>query len=338
MNNKNITIFPNLIENVLKLSSELRNSGFATYADNLEQKLLTLKVAAKNAGEDLIHSAHPEGSHKLEGVEGPLAVVETILDKHLQMVKVVNKTPTGKLASKQIIAAVKNIFAQAHTSEELYDVLNENKKKTLKLLDVIDSVVDSRGNLSLLPGGRAAPYKAAINRLHDLFSEDMTVDNINSIHDIIKRVKKFISPGYTGGVSEDAWDVIGPLFDKFDPYFTNMLEARHNLNNLERESYDTDTRKPVSTFVLTPEARQLFNSIDEHIKNLDSYKPFINKSNKLNVAQKNSELSWIDSQIKELQDLKSAGPTETTYNDLSKLFGPNGDVTQYYKTRSWIKS
>src|SRR5574338_644538 len=103
----------NLMSNVLKLCAGLRASGFDKYASELELAYLNYKRAntlyetSKEKGEDLVDEAHPKGSHKLEGVDGD-AVIETILDNHLKMVELVNKKPTGKLASsKDVMGGVK---------------------------------------------------------------------------------------------------------------------------------------------------------------------------------------------------------------------------------------
>ncbi|MGE3319978.1 MAG: hypothetical protein AB7I18_11855 [Candidatus Berkiella sp.] len=108
----------NLMSNVLKLCAGLRASGFDKYASELELAYLNYKRAntlyetSKEKGEDLVDEAHPKGSHKLEGVDGD-AVIETILDNHLKMVELVNKKPTGKLASsKDVMGAVKKVLAQ----------------------------------------------------------------------------------------------------------------------------------------------------------------------------------------------------------------------------------
>ena len=53
----------------------------------------------KETGDDVIHSAHPKGSHKLEGVAGDEATFEDILDKHTKILNVVEKKPTGKLST-----------------------------------------------------------------------------------------------------------------------------------------------------------------------------------------------------------------------------------------------
>lgn len=109
-----------LMENILKLCAGLRHAGFEKHAQEVEEKFLAFKQAqtlyetSSEKGEDLVDAAHPKGSHKLEDVAGDdLAVVETIIDQHLKHLKMIDKTPTGKLANNnQILSAVKTVLAQ----------------------------------------------------------------------------------------------------------------------------------------------------------------------------------------------------------------------------------
>jgi hypothetical protein len=117
------TISGNLMENILKLCAGLRELGFGKYANELEEKFVVYKQAntlyeiSSETGDDVIDTAHPKGSHKLEGVEGD-ATVETIIDQHLKMVEVSNKKPTGKLASQDdILNAVKKALGQGFGQE-----------------------------------------------------------------------------------------------------------------------------------------------------------------------------------------------------------------------------
>lgn len=111
-----LTPSDSLMENILNLCAGLRVSGFDKYADELETNYLSYKQATNSlyetdpkAGEKQIRDAHPKGSHKIDGISGDdLAVVETILDEHLKLLDIVNKTPTGKLASSDdVLRAVK---------------------------------------------------------------------------------------------------------------------------------------------------------------------------------------------------------------------------------------
>jgi len=108
----------NLTSNIMILCAGLRDSGMYKQAQELEEKFFTYKQAqtlyetSKETGEDLVDEAHPKGSPKLEGVDaGDLAIIETIVDQQMKLLDVVNKNPTGKLASnKEVINAVKMVL------------------------------------------------------------------------------------------------------------------------------------------------------------------------------------------------------------------------------------
>lgn len=101
----------NLDENILKLCAALRDSGFTSHALEVENKFFNLKRAQTlydthgETGEDVIHSAHPEGSHHMKGVEGD-ALVETIVDRKKAIENMLHKMPTGKQAATRDMASL----------------------------------------------------------------------------------------------------------------------------------------------------------------------------------------------------------------------------------------
>lgn len=121
----------NLMENILKLCNGLRSYGLDKQANELELNYLSYKKAntlyetSKETGEDLVHSAHPKGSHKVDVLGDDLAVVETILDNHLKMLKVVDKVPTGKLASNNIINSVKKALGEDVEFKEFISIISD---------------------------------------------------------------------------------------------------------------------------------------------------------------------------------------------------------------------
>ncbi len=117
----------NLSENLMKLCSGLRASGMEKYAEELELTFIQYKqAAASECDNKLIQDAHPKGSPFLEGVAGD-AVIETIIDEHLAMMRVVEKMPTGKLSNaKSIINAVKTSLG-----EELPIDIDDSRKQLL---------------------------------------------------------------------------------------------------------------------------------------------------------------------------------------------------------------
>lgn len=121
-----------LMENILKLCNGLRERGFVKEASEVEINFLqfrqaqTLYETSKETGEDQVHDAHPEGSHKLEGVDSTEAVVEDILDKHMKIKEVVEKKPTGKLSdASSVIGAVKKALGQVTAPKETEEELNK---------------------------------------------------------------------------------------------------------------------------------------------------------------------------------------------------------------------
>lgn len=121
-----------LDDKILKLCNQLRNSGFESYADDLEKNFLSYKVASKDlydvtkeTGEDLVDAAHPEGSKKIiEKSTKDLGVVETIVDQKKKIEEAVKSEPTGKLALNLAAAIVKS----ANNSAE-FKKLNALKNK-----------------------------------------------------------------------------------------------------------------------------------------------------------------------------------------------------------------
>ncbi len=118
------------MENILKLCAGLRARGLEKSAAEVETNFLKYKQAqtlyetSKETGEDLVQSAHPKGSHKLEGVEGEEATVEDILDQHKKIKEVVEKKPTGKLSSAQVIREVKKALGQMAPPKETESEIN----------------------------------------------------------------------------------------------------------------------------------------------------------------------------------------------------------------------
>lgn len=104
-----------LMHNIVKLCAGLRQSGFDKYADELESNFLALKMSSsiyetsKETGEDLVDSAHPDGSHELENVDGD-SLVETIIDQQLADLEMAKKNPTGKMSNAQAINSVRVVL------------------------------------------------------------------------------------------------------------------------------------------------------------------------------------------------------------------------------------
>lgn len=333
--NTDLTPATTLFENVIKLSAALKNVGLESFAIDLENKLLDYKKAqtlyqtSKRTGDDLIDEAHPKGSHKLENVDSKEAIFRTILDKHLSMLDVVGKNPTGKLASnKDIFNAVKMIFAQEKKySDQLRENINENKNNALDLFKIINNIV--KNNISAT-NPKHDIFNIQSLRMFNLFESEMTATNIDNLSKLLKKIKSVVSPGMLGGVSSEVWESsLEPLFNKIELYFNSMTSAISQIT--------TEKGSDLASRLSLPD--KVYNdAIDSNIRHLQSFKPYINTSSKLTPAQKKSELEYLEAQIQELQDLKNNGYSQVNMTKLNKLVGNDGDVMNYYKTRAFLRS
>jgi hypothetical protein len=134
-NELNLSPSPNLVDNVMKLCAGLRQAGLERYALDVENKFVAFKQAATlydthgETGDDLIDAAHPKGSHKMEGLDN--AVFKTILDRHVDMINMIDKKPSGKLStSEEVISAVKKALGAPSNNANgsaLKNVLGQDK-------------------------------------------------------------------------------------------------------------------------------------------------------------------------------------------------------------------
>lgn len=116
---------------ILKLSQQLRSSGYSKYADELEYKFLILKKSEnaiysvfKELGEDLVDAAHPDGSHKLKDVEGD-SVFETITDQQKKIKEKIQKEPTGKMSVASAVALIKSASIGKSVLEALFGAVEK---------------------------------------------------------------------------------------------------------------------------------------------------------------------------------------------------------------------
>lgn len=121
-----------LSEDIVKLCSQLRNSGLTKQANEIELNFLNYKKASTDlynfsnkSSEEMIQSAHPKTDIKNN------AVFHTILEKHLKMLDAVDKMPKGKYAdNKSILNGVKNALGGV----EVIDLMPTTKGTAAKAL------------------------------------------------------------------------------------------------------------------------------------------------------------------------------------------------------------
>jgi hypothetical protein len=322
-----ITPTNDLMENILKLCGGLRHAGLESYANELELKLINYKRAnslyetSKETGDDLIESAHPQGSAKLEGVEGD-AVVETILDTHLKMLEMVNKKVNTKSA-KDIINAVKIIVAQdtSGLDESLRNTLSRIKQILQKISSMIESTKDLTFSTSSL-----GSYQAGFNQL----ANNPTIDNLNKMKNLLGKLTFRLKPGMVMGVSEDTWSVVGPLLDSAMPLVDKAIGIRQKINQSKSNE-----------LMRSEESSQLAVQIAKMMRTLSNFKPWINGDANIPDQDKKTAIGWIDGKIHALNSMKSDfdGSSVERQNELApRLLQELGKLTADVKAfeNEWI--
>lgn len=282
----------NLTENILKLCTGLRSSGMDKYADELEKKFMSYKKAqtlydvSGEKGEDLVDAAHPKGSHKLEGVNSKEAVIETIIDKHLAHVKMVEKKPTGKLSSaSQILNAVKTVLADGKTIKIAKDVANitQHLNNVLANMKSIFDIVHANKNTGHFIYGD--------QDLLNLIAQAINKAGDPSILTLIPKIKigigKFYSnfePGFFTGrgmfnvIDDKVWEEVKPKF----------AAARGSLAEAQKLAEVPGEAKPVAG-----EADKLDKWIANATSVLRGFQSKINTDPDLSDADKKQAGAWI---------------------------------------------
>lgn len=279
----------NLTENVLVLCDGLRQRGFTKQAIELEEKFLAYKQAqtlyetTSEKGEDLVDAAHPKGSYKLEDVDSDEAVVETILDRHMKMVKMIEKTPTGKLSSaSQVINAVKMVLADAAT--KLYtETFNELKRQTNELDEKINS-------WALLPGsGTTDDTERKTDSLLSYVRSTLLNNKVTSesIDNSIKLINEVIaSIGRTFWTKETD---VARMLNEMKSYIDNFVRPEH-LNSLS---------KPVET------KYPFISQVDDYLSTLKNWTVAVNNDPENSPDDKKQAGDWIAARTNELNELRN---------------------------------
>lgn len=239
----------NLTENVMKLCGGLRSQGLVKQASELEANFLaykqaqTLYQAHKETGDDLIESAHPEGSHKLRDVDSDEATFEDILEQHVKSLQVANKTPKGKLSSAALISKVKTVLGQASwvmptaTPEAVAigETAAEGVGGILSFLGAASGVAEAAGAGVLIGGilGRIFIGDYTLNSLEDagkrLIADMKNVESEMSTQESIQQAK------FVGTFGE-----IVPLLSQIDEAKQGISKSNvvviNKLNNLIYQS------------------------------------------------------------------------------------------------------
>src|SRR5258708_5619450 len=303
-------------EVLLKLCSGLRNKGFNSHAESIEQKFLIYKSAANTHlyqahdedGEDLINAAHPDGDVNMG--DGERGDVETILSQHKKIVDVINKTPTGKLATyvnqcKVAIGATPLVPAE----DEPY---NTAKDALAKFYSVYKSILVSMGE----DANGNDPYFESLNRIIDKKEIYKFRDFPNSLTDTMKGLKNDLEPSYLSLThsslspeQEQKWQTV----QKFFPIL-NKYADRFNIvvSQIQKAEIKAQTEKEVEEVKQAdPEKNASAEKVNNLIIRLNNYLPMVSKYN--------TATTYINSTVEELKGLLNRFNKEGITPELNSL-------------------
>jgi hypothetical protein len=310
--------------NLMKLSAGLRAEGLSSYADELETKFTNYKYAQTlydthgEKGEDLIDAAHPKGSHKLEDVDSTEAVFETILDQHLQNVKMIDKKPTGKLANHSIINQVKKVLG---AEESIYDLCKKawnqfnNAFSRIKLEVDIDSDyyndVVNHLDSPTLEGLKEA--QLGITKVYNYVQPT----SLNSVVDILKRP---LDRRSWTKVSDQNWAVVQPMLNSA----YNLIGQAINQLIESGQSAPTPPSTSVDMSKFDKQQKENQTNVDSLSNEIAATMDKINKWLYLpeykNIQNDKSLVAWINQEYRTLSNLLSDSHSRDLYDRTLQSF------------------
>jgi hypothetical protein len=309
----------NLTDNVLKLCAGLRSEGLDSYAAELETNLLSYKRAqtlydAHNGetGDDLVDEAHPNGSHKMEGIDSDEAVFETIIDNQLKALKTIEKKPSGKLSSAQIIQGVKISLGQANEQELSLQVLEKvqlAEKIVNDIINKVESEITDIGYVEALKEGIAGFIRM----------KTWTIDHLKNFKSWISMMEWRVKPGVVFGITEDTWGAIKEEFPQAKGFIDEAIALRTSIVSMKANNAKSivgDTKPAISA---DPVATKLFQAYQDLSGALATAKA---KAQPLETIHPGLQ-QWFDARQKELSGLleayKNTPDTKTAQQGLDRI-------------------
>lgn len=282
-------------ENILKLCTGLREKGFSTQAETLENKFITYKTAANTHlyrvhdedGEDLVNAAHPDGDTNMG--DGENGDVETIVSKHKKIVDVVNKTPTGKLSFYVNQCKI----ALGQDKDQLLSKIKSDmlivKKKIYEIFNI------AAKNLQISEKSVFAGNLFKLKSEFDDLMKDITADTLESLKDkFMPQLKWLLKPGRFVGISKDTWPVVEAKLINCEKLIEDAFTARNSLLDLgkkeEEKSIDSTDQS---------------NNVDHYIAEIYKIKTFVKSNDPKEASIINEIQSNLDKRIKILESLKT---------------------------------
>jgi hypothetical protein len=324
----------------------MKKSGLEKEARDLEHKLLNYKRAntlyqtSQETGEDLVDQAHPKGSYHMPGL-GELGIIETVIDQQLKSLKMVEKKPTGKLANREIIDAVKVILAEENKT------LEEVKKELGSLVASIKERIEKVGNIAsqyttehLSSQIEKAPLMLAgplglgalwldeptkkISNFVSIIRNNLSVYNANNFKkakNVYHNFYDFLKPGFQKGISEDGWSIVEPIMNPIGSDLTKAIELVNKINLLESkeapEEKKPENEEKVKVFTNQQKKHNIW------IEFLGEYSKMLSKMDKIHKELgdtpevKNTKL-WIKQKIEKMQMKASACLENIKNNEITE--------------------
>jgi hypothetical protein len=305
-------------ENILKLCLKLQEKGFDKYATELERKFITYKQATtlhlykvhKEDGDDLLDFAHPDGDAHIADAENGNGDVETKQNRHKKIVEIVNKAPTGKLATKSIVDAVKIALGQSVSKPSSDPLIQRYTGRILTYFKAVDNKIKEEGDISWF-------YKPAYNKItQDLYSmlnsAPMTLDTAKKIKEtlmlfisIIRPKELEALPGYRnlGIISNQCWEDINNMDIDFSPLTSGLINALQIQSKQTNEPNKTERLKE-KLEDLKIEVSKIHNQ--EHAQKANQLiKQMLDAINKLNTSDPNynNTVNSAEEKVNELTKL-----------------------------------
>ena len=304
-----------LTATILKLCNKLRAEGHNKYAESVENKFVNYKTAGvhlyqahKETGEDLVDQAHPDGDNKIvSDVSDNNGDIETIVSKHKKIVDIVNKQPTGKLAS--YVEQCKIALGVTNDIGNLVRRINKN-------IDLLSNLISGGGGMVADVGvfGVGTPLytaKAYLDKIKESLTE--TVPSVTSIDEAIKFINfRSYTPGVGGirsklepsvlgtGVDKAIWPKTKRFLDVIESDLKQLKTRSSQYFNQQsgiEEDKDENTEEKTNEQPSAPDnILTSFQSLLTEIYELES------KINQSNSSNKDKQLGWLDTMKKFVGD------------------------------------
>jgi len=320
-----------LTATILKLCNKLRAEGHNKYAESVENKFVNYKTAGvhlyqahKETGEDLVDQAHPDGDNKIvSDVSDNNGDVETIVSKHKKIVDIVNKQPTGKLAS--YVEQCKIALGQSITMPKTIDTMNIRELINSANEDIqkIYNMIVKSGGISSIRLSDIRDRMSLISNLVNTPIKDMSADEINKAVSGVSAISQWLHPNLlhnylpdliNKGVSTDElWDKISGILNGA----TSKLKSA--ISKLVDEQYKDEPKDNVSV-KQNPQADSITENFQSMMALITQLESQVNNGKSTNKA---AQLAWLDQMNQAVGDkmaqyssIQNKEPVAKEYTDL----------------------